>query len=77
MMDRPDHSYIGRRKCGCVIAITVDFGDKDTSVQVARFIADGLTVERVTREAARGLLIDIDDCPHREPKPVQQSLFTA
>lgn len=42
--------YIGRAKCGCVIAATVDDGKdpKRVAKDVAEFIADGLTVERST-----------------------------
>ena len=43
------HCYIGRCKCGAVVATRVDRGGKDTARDVAVFIRDGLVVERVPR----------------------------
>lgn len=48
-----EHSYIGRASCGCVLAATVDEGDKRTAEAVAEFISDGLTIERVTHDYVR------------------------
>jgi hypothetical protein len=44
---RPDFAYIGKKPCGCVVALTLDFGDKPTAQAVKEFIEDGLTIERV------------------------------
>jgi hypothetical protein len=41
------HAYIGRKACGCVVAVSVDTMDKETGKSVAEFITDGLTIERV------------------------------
>ena len=43
-------SYIGRKKCGCIVAAIVDNGENLGKVAktVAEFITDGLTVERTT-----------------------------
>lgn len=43
-----EYAYIGRAKCGCVVAAAVDEGDRATAKDVAEFIEAGLTVERVT-----------------------------
>lgn len=72
---RTDYSYIGRLPCGCVVAVTVDYGDKDTATDVAEFIKDGLTVERVTHDYVRENFVTEDHCPHYAVKPKQQPLF--
>lgn len=38
--------YIGRRPCGCVMAITTDNRGKDTARAVAEMIENGATVNR-------------------------------
>ncbi len=55
---RPDgatHCYIGKSKCGCVVAACVDLPmePKWTAEALAEFIADGFTIERVTIDDAR------------------------
>ena len=50
-----DHAYIGRKSCGCVMAVTVDDADDWTAENVAEFIRDGLTIERVTGDYVRSL----------------------
>lgn len=49
-------SYIGRKKCGCAVAIVADCEDKFTARSVAEFIRDGLNVDRVPHSAAAELL---------------------
>ena len=55
MPDPESFTYIGRKRCGCVVAMVVDLADKVTADAVAEFIKDGLVIERVTTEAARTL----------------------
>lgn len=53
------YTYIGRKKCGCVVAARVDAdyrGGEAVAADVADFIKSGYTVERVTTEEARTLL---------------------
>lgn len=45
------HVYVGRKPCGCVVAVVVDAQDKQTGKDVGKFIANGLVVERMTEEA--------------------------
>jgi len=56
MEDRPTHTYAGTcPECGVLCASRVDWGDKkDIAAGVAEFIADGLTVERITMAELRG-----------------------
>lgn len=58
-------SYIGRKKCGCMVAVIVDDGHniKEVSKTVAEFITSGLTVERSTVGYARA---NLDICRHKE-----------
>lgn len=67
------HSYIGRAKCGCVLAVVVDDEDDPrwTAGVVAGYIKRGYSVERVTMEEGRRLIQDT--CPHR--KNPQAELF--
>ena len=41
------HVYIGRKACGCCVAITTDSGDKETAKSVVKFIQEGLAVNRI------------------------------
>jgi hypothetical protein len=64
--------YIGKHAdCGCVVAVTVDKPElrKYVASDVARWMRDGLIVERTTVEEARTLL---HSCPH-QPEPVKAS----
>ena len=47
--------YIGRKACGCITAVVVDAPEskKETAKSVAGFIAQGLTIDRVTAAAFR------------------------
>lgn len=70
--ERPSHTYIGRDpKCGCMRAAIVDYRDAATGKYVARFIAQGLTVERVTTAVVRTLSFV---CPHRGEGVTQERL---
>ena len=51
--------FVGKAKCGCIRAASVDDGTKQCAEDVAGFIRDGLNVERVTSP------ITIAHCPHR------------
>jgi len=55
----PVYVFIGRAKCGCIRAASVDDGTKQCAEDVAGFIRDGLSVERVTSPIA------IAHCPHK------------
>jgi hypothetical protein len=65
-MDKPEFAYIGRKPCGCVVAMAVDDPDrkrkKHTGKMVGSWIADGLNIERVRCADAR---LDMT-CPHGE-----------
>lgn len=58
-------SYIGRKKCGCVVAAIVDDGSnlKAVSKTVAKFIASGLAIERTTVGYVRA---NLNTCRHKE-----------
>lgn len=46
--------YRARKRCGHIVALLVDTDDADyVADNVAEFIRDGLTVERVTLDVAR------------------------
>ena len=65
-------SYIGRKVCGCVVAVIVDSDEhrKDTAREIAAWMRDGLTIERVTVANAREL---VRFCTHdTAPKPRQR-----
>lgn len=53
MSDAPHDCYIGRGSCGCVIAACVDIPacKKDTARDIASWIKQGMTVERVSGKA--------------------------
>jgi hypothetical protein len=42
------HVYIGRKECGCCVAVVTDLMDKSTGKSVAEFIGDGLIIKRVS-----------------------------
>ena len=56
-------SYIGRKKCGCIVAAVVDDEDskKATAKVVAKWIREGLAIERVSVEYVRK---NFKHCPH-------------
>lgn len=64
MSDTDTHSYIGRAPCGCVRAATVDLASdpKGVARDVADFIKDGLTIERVPHQYVRD---NLWRCPHQ------------
>jgi len=66
------HAYIGREEnCGCVTCVTLDVPDHKTDVakDIARWIRQGMTVERVPVEDARSAFTS---CPHRaKPKELR------
>ena len=65
MKDEEVPSYIGRKKCGCMVAAIVDDGSnlKEVSNTVAEFIVSGLTVERTTVGYVRA---NLNTCRHKE-----------
>lgn len=67
MSNKEPMCYIGRSSCGCARAVVVDNPQhaKQVAKDVASFIKDGLTIERVTCEYVRttpGLF----RCTHKE-----------
>lgn len=62
--DKDVMAYQGRKGCGCVVAVTVDLPEykKDTAKELAKWIRQGLSVERVTCEVARQ---SFTICPHK------------
>ena len=48
-------SYVGRKTCGCIVAAIIDDPDhrKEVAKEIAAWIKDGLTVERVTNDYVR------------------------
>lgn len=51
-------AFIGKAKCGCIRAASIDDGTKQCAMDVAEFIREGLIVERVPTP------ITITHCPH-------------
>jgi len=45
---KPTHAYIGRRECGCVMAVASDTGDAEMYDFLARETRAGLNFTRVT-----------------------------
>ena len=45
-LERPKFVYVGRKSCGCCVALVTDFADKLTARSVAEFIESGLTIDR-------------------------------
>jgi NADPH:quinone reductase-like Zn-dependent oxidoreductase len=47
--------YVGIKNCGCMVAAMVDNPEhkKDTAKEIAKWIREGLTIERVTAEYVR------------------------
>lgn len=59
-----DMAYIARKDCGCIVAAAVDAPEsrKDVAKEVRKWIAGGLTVERVTCGYVRQ---NMRRCPHK------------
>ena len=62
------HAYVGILPCGCCVAAVVDTGDKFAAADVARFIREGLKVERQTVEWVRE---NLRRCVHQK-KPAKE-----
>jgi len=76
-MENATHCYTARKKCGCLVGITVDMPDhpKDTAEWVAECIAAGWTIERMTIEEGRNSCAQWG-CTHNKPTKQQAELFT-
>jgi hypothetical protein len=61
-------AYVGIRPCGCVVCACVDRPEdkKQTAKTVSTWIQDGLRIERIPVEIARGRLTR---CNHKKVKP--------
>lgn len=58
--------YVGRTPCGCTVGVVTDEGSESTARAVAKFIVDGLTVERVSWSVYRQIAEEdtFMNCPH-------------
>lgn len=71
MTDKPAEparmAYIGRCKCGHVVAAAMDEPEyrKDNAKEVARWMRDGLTIERLDVDAVRTYLHKCT-CPEKQ-----------
>ena len=65
MKDTTGMAYIGRKPCGCVCAAYADEPEikDDIAKEIAKWIKQGLTVERVTDQYVRDNLTF--NCPHK------------
>lgn len=64
------YAYIGTTACGCPVAVVIDDLDhrRETAKAVYEYIAEGLTIERVTVDAARRRF---SPCTHQpETRPI-------
>lgn len=69
-LERATHCYTARKECGCVVAVTVDTGDKETAKNVGEWIRDGLTIHRQTIEEFRNAPAGWFGCKcPKPPKP--------
>ena len=66
-MDTEPMAYIGRAKCGCIRAVSMDDGDRATARAVADMIKEGLTVERVATPVTFSFR-----CPHKAAPAKQE-----
>jgi len=70
MMDKrkPTHVYIGRRPCGCIVAISsyAPWMRESTECAVADMIHDGEIVECMTWAEYQANKPALQDCPHGE-----------
>jgi len=76
MFPKSGFSYIGRKPCGCMVTAIIDNPDTSRAVatEVASWLRQGLTVERVTHQVVRDEFMGWM-CPHAPPKPEQMPLF--
>lgn len=60
------HIYVGKKDCGCTVAVAVDARDKITAQNVYYFIVEGLYIERLNKEQYLKLCKSETylDCPH-------------
>lgn len=65
-MNKPTHTYVARKDCGCCLGVVVDLRDKNTGASVGEFIGDGLTVERVDWKTYQEICKEKTflSCPH-------------
>ena len=82
-IEQATHCYIGRKACGCVVAVQVDTG-ADCAKDICGFIRDGLSIERVPlpfvgklgcihKRAPDPNLIPLKDAMGPKPKPRKRS----
>lgn len=63
-MRKPTHDYIGRKPCGCVVAVTCDMNDNHTRREVVQWMHQGLAIERVALEYVKEHIDTWFDCQH-------------
>jgi hypothetical protein len=56
------HDYCAFKKCGCLVGLAVDMGDRETAKMVGEFIRGGCYVERHPRTDLPELLKDGIGC---------------
>lgn len=62
-MSDSDKAYMGRRSCGCVVALLTDIGPaRETKASLKDWMRRGLSVEVTTVGEARPQMVW--DCPH-------------
>jgi hypothetical protein len=66
MNDDNKFAYIGRKPCGCVVAVATDNSDQETAKAVHEFIVDSLTINRVSWPEYRKIAAEdtFMNCPH-------------
>lgn len=64
--DNDSPAYVGKKKCGCIVAAIVDDGSERVATALRDWVRDGLTVERTTAADVRQNFVE-EPCPH-EPQ---------
>lgn len=70
-----DMAYIARKSCGCIVAAAVDMPEhrKHVAKEIAKWIKDGLILERVTCQYVRD---NMKKCKHGDKKqPLKQEVM--
>lgn len=67
--------YVARKPCGCIVAASVDEPEyaRVNAKEVAKWIRQGLNVDRVTVAVVRDEFVGWD-CPHETKQEIQMVL---
>jgi len=73
LAENDSYSYIGRKTCGCIVTAFVDNPEhkKDLGNEIARWIKEGLKVERVTCQYVRD---NMKKCKHKGADEVDKGI---